>query len=376
MCDPLSYRKIYIKKEKPIPNASKYNRLMAEGLAKNGCNVTALDIISSKKQYIDCVLKKPKKEFYRGVRHVYAPISNIRPIRYFLIIIYVFLKVLFAKKDTVVIIDGLVILASLAACAASRIRKFKKICLVTDLPRYVRTTNYENKLNLKIFKRADSFVFLTKQMNDVVNLNNKPFIVLEGHSDIMTPQFADKKSLQTNKIVLYAGSISSKYGIDLLCKAFAGIVGDAELHIYGAGDFANELREYCQKYQNIKYFGVVDNEDVVTAELNATLLVNPRTSAGEYTYYSFPSKTLEYMATGTPVLMFKLPGVPNEYDEHLFYFESDTIDEMRETLLSCLNMDQSVLNEKGRRAKDFVIKEKNNVLQSKKVIDLINRLKQ
>ena len=55
----------------------------------------------------------------------------------------------------------------------------------------------------------------------------------------------------------------------------------------------------------------------VAEELKATLLVNPRPTTEEFTIYSFPSKNMEYMASGTPLLTTKLPGMPEEYHQYV-----------------------------------------------------------
>ena len=38
--------------------------------------------------------------------------------------------------------------------------------------------------------------------------------------------------------------------------------------------------------------------------------VNPRQNNEEFTKYSFPSKTMEYLASGVPVVAYKLDGIP------------------------------------------------------------------
>jgi glycosyltransferase involved in cell wall biosynthesis len=79
-------------------------------------------------------------------------------------------------------------------------------------------------------------------------------------------------------------------------------VGNSELHLYGDGDFADELEEIARNNERIKYFGVKPNDYVVAEQLKVILLVNPRPTNEEYTRYSFPSKNMEYMVSGTPVL--------------------------------------------------------------------------
>ena len=59
----------------------------------------------------------------------------------------------------------------------------------------------------------------------------------------------------------------------------------------------------CSKKDNrIVFKGMVPNKIVVEDQLKATLLVNPRPSIGEFTRYSFPSKNMEYMVSGTPMV--------------------------------------------------------------------------
>ena len=62
----------------------------------------------------------------------------------------------------------------------------------------------------------------------------------------------------------------------------------------------------------IEFLGMLPRTDVLELQSKATILVNPRQPVGDFTKYSFPSKTIEYMASGTPLLMYKLPGIPEE----------------------------------------------------------------
>ena len=88
---------------------------------------------------------------------------------------------------------------------------------------------------------------------------------------------------------------------------------DVELWICGSGDAKDIIEDEAQKDSRIKYFGLVDSQTALKMQHQATILVNPRTSDGEYTKYSFPSKNMEYMVSGTPVLTTDLPGMPKEH---------------------------------------------------------------
>ena len=103
----------------------------------------------------------------------------------------------------------------------------------------------------------------------------------------------------------------------------------------------------------------------------ATVLINPRNNDGEYTKYSFPSKTMEYMLSGKPVIMYKLDGVPDEYDSYLYYIGGNTADDIKKTILEVLNKSEKELESFGQKAAEFVSENKNSVVQAKRILTLL-----
>lgn len=110
------------------------------------------------------------------------------------------------------------------------------------------------------------------------------------------------------------------------------------------------------------------NTKLVQIEKQATLLVNPRFSCELYTKYSFPSKILEYMSTGTPVLTTKLEGIPDEYSDFLYFFEDESVKGMKDKLNEILSFSYEQLQQKGEDAQLYVFKNKNNVVQGLRII--------
>ena len=196
--------------------------------------------------------------------------------------------------------------------------------------------------------------------------------MLEGHVDVKMEHAEHAPFSETSKKVLYAGAIKNEYGIENLCRSFVEIARDNEsLHIFGDGDDASVPADYAARYDNVIYHGSVPNSEVVKAELESCLLVNPRPSNQQFTKYSFPSKTLEYMASGTPVLMAKLEGAPREYDDYLFYFDDASENGLSQRLREVLDLPTHELEKLGCINKRFVLEKKNNVVQAKKVLDWI-----
>ena len=142
-----------------------------------------------------------------------------------------------------------------------------------------------------------------------------------------------------------------------------------KLDLYGNGDYVEKLRELNDS--RICYHGIVANEEVVDAEQHAVLLINPRPTTEEFTKYSFPSKNMEYMASGTPVLTTNLPGMPCEYLDYVYLFDDESIEGMAKTLTKILNNSPEILREKGESARNFVLKRKNNMVQACKILTMI-----
>ena len=285
------------------------------------------------------------------------------------------------RKETVVICDILNLSNASGALLASKLLRLPSIGIVTDVPR--KRANRGNMLNRMIdsirfeqLQSYDAYVFLSEPMNKLINRAGKPYIVVEGAVDSKMAQV--ENTLQGKampRICVYSGSIRKIYGIKALTEGFLKAnIPDAELWIYGDGDYREELEQICRQHSNVRYFGVVPNSEVVKTQVKATLLVNPRPPVGEYTMYSFPSKNMEYLVSGTPVLAAMLPGMPEEYREHIFELKDCTADGICEALLKIFDLPDSVLYEKGKRAKAFVLNEKNNKRQGARIVQLCSNV--
>ncbi|WP_199912298.1 glycosyltransferase [Lysinibacillus sp. 2017] len=295
------------------------------------------------------------------------------------------------KYERAIISDPLNLSVSMAALLIAKIFKVKSTAIITDIPAYMEYTtikkeSFPRKLFLNCYsgicnffmQRYDSYIFLTEQMNDLINPSNRPYVVIEGLVDVNmrnTPNILEDKYKE--KIVIYAGALYEKYGVKKLLQAFMALKeSNTKLWIYGAG----EMEEYIKKCEiednRIKFFGVMPNEHIVNEQLKATVLVNPRPSYEEFTKYSFPSKNMEYMVSGTPVLTTPLQGMPYEYNDYVYLFEDETLAGITRTLENILGKKREELHEKGVKAKEFVIREKNNQIQANKIICLIKSSKQ
>ncbi len=258
-----------------------------------------------------------------------------------------------------------------------------KICLIVpDLPEFMSdNTNFifnflkskENKILDRLLSKVDSFVVLSDYMYEPLQIGDRPWVRVEG---IFTSkedfEIVEKENYKT---ILYTGTLAKRYGILNLLEAFAMIKDEKyRLWICGDGDAKEELNKMAKNDSRITNFGQISREEVLSLQKKATVLVNPRTSEGEYTKFSFPSKTMEYLASGTPCIMHNLMGVPKEYFDYCFVSKNETSIGLYETIVWVCEKSQSELNEFGSKAKKFILENKSPKKQCEKIYNMLIKL--
>jgi glycosyltransferase involved in cell wall biosynthesis len=149
---------------------------------------------------------------------------------------------------------------------------------------------------------------------------------------------------------------------------------DFRLDIYGDGDCRDEIIKISKVDNRIKYCGQKPRNEILKKQQEVFLLVNPRTSEGEFTKYSFPSKTMEYLASGTPTLIYRLPGIPDEYYEHCFALEDSSIETLSHKINEILDLSGQELSRMGNEARQFILDNKNPVKQVGKLNSILEKL--
>lgn len=272
---------------------------------------------------------------------------------------------------------------------AKKIKKFNSlthICLILpDLPEFMNRNRKKNflyrvfkKIDIKFFKRnikyVDSCVFLTEKMSDYLNIKDKPFVVIEGMIDPEEIVIEDYKSndYSQKKDVVYTGNLVDTNGILNLLEAFHQIEDqNLNLIICGRGETENKIKEYAEIDKRIHFLGQLKNEEVLKIQRNALVLVNPRQNIGEYTKYSFPSKNMEYLLSGNPVIAYKLDGIPDEYDEYFFYPEDNSIEALRNKIIEVSKLSPEERQKIGEKGRNFVLENKNPYVSAQKIMNMI-----
>jgi len=374
LCLPQVYENLFEdKRYKSSEAVQKYHRIMAEGFALNGCEVISLGVVPANKNVRKKFISLPKGEL-NGVKYKHLRTINLPIIKQLLNAVGVYFNVLkYGGKESFVICDGLSYLASKAAVIACKLKRLKSVVIITDLPEFlVGRDNPAVQRYRKLFDQFSGYVLLTEEMAVKLGYKDRPYIVIEGQVDSLENREVLEAKQYDKKIVMYAGIVRKLYGLKILVEGFIKAdLPNYELHIYGNGDYADEIDEISKHNNNVKHFPSQPNTTIVEKEKRAFLLVNPRPTNEEYTKYSFPSKNMEYMVSGTAVLTTNLPGMPSEYKQYVYLIEDETEDGVCKAFKKLSELSEEDIIGKGRLAREFVLTNKNNKKQTNRIIALI-----
>lgn len=361
--------------QKPAFQSQKYHRLLIEGLSCWGSVDVAATLPVNKANCGKNFLRLPA-ETEGGARYHYASASRHPLLKLLLGAVGTFHNVRsLAKKGDVVFVDCLNCTTALFAQLAAKLRGCRCVGIVTDLPEMLGGSKAYLTLTSRVIGNCTDYVFLTEQMNARLNPTGKPHVVLEGHADIaMADRNPAKVQKSSPRVCLYAGSVCKLYGLPQLVEGFRmADIPDTKLVIYGPGDYVEELKAIAAKDHRVEYGGMLLSSQVVEKEMEASLLINPRPTDEEYVKYSFPSKTMEYMASATPVLTTRLPGMPKEYYPYVNFIDEETPAGIARALEAVFSRTAADLSRQGQAARNFVLKERNNRVQAGKILEMLKK---
>lgn len=367
-----SYFEEWVQQEKLVisRNIQNHHTLLLEGFEHNGVEI---DVLSIRPRNFKLGYHKSHQDKV-GLRHYhYLPIVNIPLIVHGFDILFSFFKafqLMNKHPDAFVFSDILVSKNSIATLLVSKLLHRKFIGFITDSPNDMFTSrfSFERWFSNFLIQHSSAYVLMSRQQLDFCN-PNKPYIVIESQADIhsFTQTLPEKAS---PRIVMFAGTLNRENGVDRLLNAFIKINTDAQLHIFGNGYLSDMVQDYSHQHSSIVYHGTLANQEILQWERKATLLVNPRPLHQGIASYSFPSKLMEYMSSGTPALSTPLPAIPEDYLDYL-YLTGDEVDDIEKAIASLLSKSDIELQGFGHKTQQWILQNKNNVVQSKHIMDFV-----
>lgn len=287
-------------------------------------------------------------------------------------------------KERFQILYGLTFPYAIPTLVGRLIWKTPYAIIIPDLPAFTNPSQGPlgkvlRKINQRILGivtfHADVLILFSTHMKEQLAISQHCVIeIVEGCVEPeMTVPVARQVKSNGRRIIFYSGILLEVYGVKNLVDAFSlWKNSDWELWLCGDGDLVEYIKNLAKHDSRIKFLGRLPNEQVVALQQQAGLLINPRGNEYEWTRYSFPSKNLEYLASGRPVAWVRLGGIPEEYNEYVFLLDSNSVSDIQHLFQEIAAMPEEELTRRGKRGQEFVLKQKNFYRQGEKILNAMN----
>lgn len=265
-------------------------------------------------------------------------------------------------------------------------KQYKKSRIILIVPDLLEDISNPNSVATKVktallgdfnqlCQSVDSYVLLTEQMIERMP-TKRPYCVVEG---VYNPAERREAGIPQPGVftIFYSGMLYERFGVKDLIDAFGYLnMLDLRLQLCGSGDLEDYIREKAAMDPRIEYLGIVPRDRALQLQCNASLLVNPRQPNGGFTRYSFPSKNIEYLASGVPTLIYELEGIPQEYFNYCYHLPAEQCgtEALATAIANIYHSPASERMELAKRAQAFITTQKNAPVQCAKILELINSL--
>jgi len=178
----------------------------------------------------------------------------------------------------------------------------------------------------KSFKKYDKMVILSEGSKKYVNPVQE-CEVIHGCIRWENFQYFCKPIVDENIVFFYSGVLNCVTGVDLLLRAFIKTKDrNYRLILCGQGNGLNkQIHKAVENDPRILFMGYVSKIKYLQLLEKANIVINPRNMNYEQNKYNFPSKILEYLASGRTIVSTKFYGW-REFQEYIEFVEPNVED--------------------------------------------------
>ena len=232
--------------------------------------------------------------------------------------------------------------------------KLPVIGVCTDSPSNISGTKKSfTEYLLSHCSNYSGYIALTKALNKIYNPSSRPSYILEG---IVEENEGSSLEENAKKYFFFGGALMPKYGVFNLIKAFKNLNDEnVDLLICGHHGDKNKLRAEIGKNQNIKFLGLLPVNKVLEYERKSLAMINPRPFSEDLDRFSIPSKTLEYMSAGRPVISVKNTILKEKFPDEIIWVDSYEVHDLEAGLKQVLSMSEKERAKLGNDAKNRVL---------------------
>ena len=124
--------------------------------------------------------------------------------------------------------------------------------------------------------------------------------------------------------------------------------------ILGAGQFSDAVQAAADQDSRIRFKGLCSHEEVLHAYEQADLLVNLRRTEYQTHRYVFPSKVVECLATGRPLLTTCTGHVEKEFSDFVFKLREESASALADEIRKIAALPREDRDALGRKAQTYI----------------------
>lgn len=170
-----------------------------------------------------------------------------------------------------------------------------------------------------------------------------------------------------------SGTLGEFNGVILAMDAFERLPDGFELVIAGTGPLEPEVRARARRDPKIVFKGFMTFSDVLDLYRSADLLLNVRLTQSMNTRHFYPSKMMEFMASGTPVLSTCTGHTEEEFGDFVYLLRQETPDALADLIAHIAAADPDERAGMGSRAREYTLVNKTWVLQTERLLQYFRR---
>lgn len=180
-------------------------------------------------------------------------------------------------------------------------------------------------LDLLCLKSLRSKLYIVFPISEYIKIDffkHVRSLVIEGGLPQETLDFFEHNEeyrAKGEKNVVFAGGLNFQNGIEEILEAISLIEDESiSFNFFGRGPLAKNIENAAAIDSRIQFFGLVNHSQLLKyIKKEASILLNIRTEKTASTKYFFPSKLLEYLSSGIPVISSRFSTLPDEYNKFL-----------------------------------------------------------
>ena len=236
----------------------------------------------------------------------------------------------FVSNDFLIITDTLRLNLVKTAKKIARQYGVKIIGMLTDNPFNLSNgSSFVKKSLKKEASSLDGYLSLTQNLVTAFN-QHIPSYIFEG---LVTEENEGKKD-PIHNYFYFAGSLYERYGVKTLVDAFHESNIKSKLVIAGSGPLDKYIEQLAEDDYRILYLSQISKDKNIAYMRNSIANINPRPLNKQLDEESVPSKLLEYLSIGTPVISTKFPKLYSLFKDDVTWIDGNDVLSMKIALES------------------------------------------